>query len=308
MYRKITNKGKKFIEHVVSIQKSNTSLIKGNNGSFPYSINVPDNKIWTANIKKFGKDTLISNNSELGTELIEYYNHYAKEYDIDANVCLAQAYQESGFKTWIYVKNGSTASGLVQFLMGTIYDVVINNNYKNITPIFTQDEISRIIKDLDVIVPDINVYDINYYLPGKNNNPKQEDSIKIREQLHQNFIDNIDVAIKAQCKYLKYCLLNSDDIVATSLFAYNRGIGVLSDLKKLEGRSGNSFRDAVNAYKGDNIKEGLEYVNNIFGILGDPEQKYVLNKFPKRHISIKGYSFGYENELNLSEKYNSFND
>jgi hypothetical protein len=107
----------------------------------------------------------------------------------------AQAHQESGYNVWAYPLS-STASGISQFVVEALYDVVINsragiNQYVPI--LITPPEIALITKNINGDLTDINTYKVKTQL-GRENRPT----------LHQNVIDNPEIMIKAQYRYMKY--------------------------------------------------------------------------------------------------------
>jgi len=293
-YSKITTAGRAFLVDYAKKQSPN-SLLTGNNGEFIYSIDVPVNKQWKSNAKKFNSNVLIEGNVELINELIKYYEHYCELMDLDANFMMAQTYVESNFKVWTYAPKvlNSTASGMIQFLMSTIYHVIIKNNdipdgYEIAR--FTQDEIDRItngISDVtlgsdDQPIPlSVIKNNVKYFKPAENTN-----AMRIRLILHQNLIDNLDIMVKAHCSFMRNNLNIADNYIASALFGYNRGPSYIKP----------SFKETLNTYLksndlyGSGYKEGSHYVAKIF--------KLVSNKF--------GYN---ENrKLDLSKKYNAFND
>lgn len=293
-YTEVTEAGKAFLIDYANKQPTN-SLLQGNNGEFPFSINVPINKTWKSNPKKFNSNTLISSNTELMVELIKYYEHYSKILDLDANFMLAQAYQESMFNVWIYApkKLNSSASGIGQFLMISIYEHIIKNKYKPSgydDIIFTNEEISRITNGISEVTvgSDGNPIPLNdlinnpdYFKPAKTINAQ-----RIRPILHQNLIDNLDIMVKAHCRYMRYNLSLANNYIATALFCYNRGFGYIEK----------NFKDTINKYLQKNnindsgYKEGSEYVLRIF--------KLVSGKF--------GYNDN--RKLDLTKKYDPFID
>ena len=104
-------------------------------------------------------------------------------------------------------------------------------------------------------------------------------------------MNNPDLLIKAQFRYMKYIANRNKHIAANTLFAYNRGSSY----------RGKDYYDIVNKVKSrrgsEYIKEGINYVERIFGILGDRNNVNIKNK-------PKYYYFGYN--LNLDK--NNFNE
>jgi len=155
-YKQLTEKGKSFVRNYCanskksllsgkSAQKYNdvTSKYYNPDGVLPFcDPPTSPSKIWTANIRN-SSGNLISTNQEFGELLILWYDKYGKIYEMDANVLLAQAFQESGYFAWNYPLT-STASGLCQFVSEAVFDIIITNKHSNITPLFTSSEIDKI--------------------------------------------------------------------------------------------------------------------------------------------------------------------
>ena len=286
MNKKITEKGKAFIKYICTRDKRNDSLIRGNNGIMPYVIDPNGNKNinieWVSNAI-FNNDQ-ISNNIKLYDALIFWFEKYGNIYEIDPNILAAQAYIESGYKIWIYTKYNlkgynSTASGISQFTMKTVYQVIQKNNNNVNFEIITQDEKDKIFKNI------INFTDEISFSVSNNNELAQ----KNRYYLHQNIIDNPDIMIKAQARYLKYIGISSksQNLTSVSLFGYNRGPSYAKE----------TYTDSINKYKKKNanneigLNEGLNYVLKIFGVLGDKNNEYVKI----RNYKPKNFYFGYDN-------------
>lgn len=231
---------------------------------------------------------LITNNKEYIDYLIYYYNYYSNIYELDANILIAQAYVESGLKCWNYAPYNSTATGISQFLIGTLYEVAIANSY-NIYPKFEIDEIN--ILTLNITNP----HSASSYVVGagkvlnQNNELFEQYSIarKNRYNILVNSMNNPYLLIKAQFRYMKYIANRNKLIASNTLFAYNRGSSYRGD----------NYYDIVSKVKsikgGDYIVEGVNYVERIFGILGDKENINIKNK-------PKYYYFGYDLDLNKS--------
>ena len=225
--------------------------------------------------------------------LVDIYNMYGEMYDLDANIVLAQSYVESGLKVWNYAPYNSTATGISQFLIGNIYDVIIMNKY-NINPKFSQNEINLMINN--VIEP----YNENSYMVGDtkelNINDKnfktRSKSRKNRYNLLINAMNNPDLIIKAQFRFMKYIAQRNNNIASNTLFAYNRGSNYKAE----------NYIDLVNYVRrvegGEYIKEGVKYVEKIFGLLGDKDNINIKNK-------PKGVYFGYKLDLDQNN-FNSY--
>jgi len=158
-YVSLTEQGKSFIKNVCS--GNGNSLLKWKNSYvLPHcSPECPSSKIWTSNAKHNGVP--ITSNYELGEAIIDWYNKYGEIFDIDANIMAAQAYQESGYKIWNYPPN-STASGISQFIVETIFEIIVKNKYlKDSKYEFTNGEISAITNNLNGNKELISSYKIN---------------------------------------------------------------------------------------------------------------------------------------------------
>ena len=140
----LTNHGKTFIKNVTDYftrTNGDNSLLSGKNGILPYS-DETTNKIWTANVINIKTNSPITNNSQLGDYLIYLFDLYAKQYDIDANVIAAQAFEESEYRIWVYPNTGSTASSISQIVMRTMYEIIYNKVW------LTDEEKNKIISNL----------------------------------------------------------------------------------------------------------------------------------------------------------------
>ena len=281
----LTQKGKEFIEYVC--RGDGDYLISGNNGLLPYSVGVDKDKVWTANIKD-NNGNLITKNSELAPLLIKWFEKYSKIYSLDPNVLAAQAYIESNYKMWNYSEY-STASGINQFICLTTYGVIVDN-FSTITPKMSTAEISAITNTL------VNSNEkVSYKMT--NNNPEitkiaRENHVK----LHQNIIDNPEIMIKAQARYMSYISSRCDKLASTSLFCYSRGIGFVN--KTYSGAINEVKRRKNNKY----LSEGLDYVLKIFGVLGEEINNTYL-AIDKGYKPNK-YWFGYN--LGLGDTFDAF--
>lgn len=144
--KRLTENGKNFIRRVATYfngQKGGSrSLIEGNNGKMVNS-NSPSDKIWVANVINKYTNKVISNNNELAEYLIQLYDEYSAQYAVDANVIAAQGFQESEFRVWVYNNVNSTASGIPQILMKTVYDIIYTYKW------LSTDEKNALIKDME---------------------------------------------------------------------------------------------------------------------------------------------------------------
>ena len=296
---KITEQGKDFIRGVCAA--GGNGLLSGKRTTpLPYS-SVSRSKVWQCNIKDPNSNDpnkLIQNSSELAEAIIFWYEKYAAEYNLDANILVAQAYIESNFIMWAYVANGSTASGISQFIMQTVYDVVVLNMRRRITA-RDQEDINKITNGLK------NPSLLNSYRVNSENNG---DARYNRPILHQNIIDNPDVMIRAQFKYMKHISSRCNNLASTSLFCYNRGASfadkTYSGAIEKAKRRGNDYH-----------VEGVNYVLKIFICLADKTNK-LNQKFGKSNgsrpkpdpINVGGtnenlFYFGYNNLFDENDVY-----
>lgn len=287
----LTQKGKDFITNVCS-NASDNELLYGKssykindisdknynpNGVLPYCIpETLSTKYWTCKPKN-SSGNVITTNEELGEMLIKWFNLYSKQYDLDANIIAAQSYVESGYVLWNYPLT-SSASGIGQFISSAVFEIIISNNDKS----FTTSEIGLLTKNMTGDLSDINSFVVSNTQGRKN-----------RPFLHQNICDNPQIMIKAQCSYMNRIAKRTDGIASSTLFGYSRGPGyVYPSYTK-------SIKNTVNKKNESYVTEGINYVERIFNILGNP--KYIYFKNLKKY----GY-FGYD-QLNITDTFNSFN-
>ncbi len=255
---KLTKEGESFIMKACS---GTNTLLCGSKGILPFSYPQID-RYWIAQPKDDGGKT-ITTNTELGRQLIKWYNKYSAIFELDANILAAQAFQESKYVLWAYPgeKSKSSATGISQFLLGTLYGVVILNSYASKQEYsFTDDEINAITKNCsgDTLNNSL-TFDINSLI-GRYNRPF----------IHQNAMDNPQIMIKAQFAYMKYISSRAKNIASTTLYAYNRGPGYIP-------KGNPSYTQTIFNTKlrkgNDYPKEGIDYVFKIFNYLGNPNNK-----------------------------------
>lgn len=205
-------------------------------------------KVWTSNPAINGG---ISTNAQLGEALIRWYNKYAEEFEMDANIMAAQAYQESAFIVWNYAVN-SSASGISQFVDDAVYDIIMRNSRGGMSAADKEAISKNMIGYTYPETPTKNPFLVDYDL-GRQNRPI----------LHQNIIDNPEIMIKAQFAYMKYIATRCDSLASCTLFGYNRGPGFVKS---------SSYPAAIAAAKsyGNSYEnEGINYVYRIFKNLYD---------------------------------------
>ena len=254
MYSELTQVGINFIRK--KCEGNGNTLLRGVNpeGVLPYcNPKTSSNKIWEA--QAYYNNKLITTNQQLGEALINWYNKYGKLYEMNANVMAAQAYQESLYKIWNYAVT-SSASGISQFKVETIWDYLFQNMVINIdNPIkMTDNEISAIKTGISGDINDINSYVVSTLLGQQN-----------RAIMHQNIINNPEIMIKVQFRYMKYIANKYNSLTSNVLFGYSRGPGYIKT----------TYVDTINTAikikkKGYEI-EGVDYVYKIF--------KYLENNF-----------------------------
>jgi hypothetical protein len=306
-YRKLTVEGKDYIK--AACNGNGNSLLSGKsrdkitkpsseyynpNGVLPLfyprppRTSINEYNTWVNNIVSWISNPAINGNittdSQLGDALIKWYNKYGEIFEMDANVMAAQAYQESRYRVWAYPLT-STASGISQFTSDTAVDIIINNKHTkeieatlpNTNPNllkFSDAEIAKITKNVTGEIKDNATYDIGSALGRKN-----------RPIMHQNITDNPELLIKAQYRYMKYIASRCNSLTSATLFGYSRGpygyayssyILAINKASQHAPVGGKPYED-----------EGINYVFNIFCILGDKNNELSKNK-------INGHYFGYD--------------
>jgi len=290
-YSKLTKDGENFIKAIASYyDNNNLSMLNGNNGSLPYSDKENDATIiWKANvIDEFGN--LIKTNDKFASYLIRLYNKYSSIYQLDANVIAAQAYEESRYKTWAYVKStansvDSTASGIAQINIKTLYDLIYNRHFLD------DSEVAILVNGMEFSdqkfawrkVQKSNEINSSYIPLQKTN----------RRILFQNMIDNPHIIIKAQAALMNFIANRNANLASSALFAYSRGSYLES----------NNYIQIVNQvsmnknYNKSYVDDGLKYVQHIFGYLGDKDNQFVTSL----DNNTKGYWFGYKIDFSFDE-------
>jgi len=244
---KLSESGETFIR---SICNGNGTAHVSGGASYvlPYCTPKSTLKVWTSNQNINGG---IETDGQLADALIRLYNKYGELYSIDPNIMVAQAHTESGLYIWNYAPN-STASGISQFIVGTIHELIISNNRGE----FSNAERQAITKNIN-----------GYTFTSSTSQPKDpflvnnELGRQNREQLHQNTIDNLEIMIKAQFVYMRFISSRCDGLASSALFGYNRGPYYVK---------GTSYVQAITTAKNVSVgyeKEGIDYVYKIFKLL-----------------------------------------
>ena len=281
MSKELTEHGKSFMRKVGEHYGNNdNSLLQGNNGILPFSNETDANKVWVANVKDiFNDNRPVKTNSQFIEYLINLYIEYADEFNVDANIVAAQGFEESEYKTWYYHTDDIrvlTSASIAQLPMDMMYYAIydeeltwLDDNQKN-----------KIINGMEK--PDLpsswrNVENID---PSGKIEDRQRSNHSV---FHQNMIDNPDIVVFIQCRFISYISLNNGNYASSSLFAYNSNwknkstnyIQLLNEFDKKEDVD-------------DTIKQ-CEYVERIFGYLGDPKQENIKKLRPY----VRGFSFNY---------------
>ena len=307
-YKELTIEGKEFIKYYCK-GSGNSNLSgavkkKGNIIALPHSN--ADPKIWVSKAKGFNGEPILTNDA-LANALIWWFNSYSAEYGVDANIIAAQAYQESKYKVWNYhydsVNGSSTASGITQFIATTFWDIVINTKSYTSVKAFNDAEIKLLTIGLEGDVRNVLSYAVSSNGNIKTTPESRALAIRNRAIVHQNITDNPGLLIKAQCRYMKYIAQQCNYSAACALLGYNRGSGYVINLKKYNKANNIDkmvYSDLINQIKNNSetgyVNEGTNYVEKIFGYLGDKDNKYIsLDK-------AKGYWFGYK-ELGLDKPF-----
>ncbi len=267
-FKRLTSEGKDFIRFVC--KGTGNSKISGKKSyNLSYNTN-PEPAIYTANAFN-EKGDQITTNEQLGEALIFWFNDYCEIYQLDANIIAAQTYLESSYALWAYAEHPSSAQGLSQFLSSSLYDVAIGqiSLVNSVLPQFTDDEIDKL--TLNITKPKQQ----NSYI-YKVNNSAVAIAKDNRLQFFQNIINNPNLLIKAQCRFMKSLSERSANVAASALFGYSRGFKYVKD----------TYTKTVTAGKNgtSSYGDGLKYVKRVFEILGK-----------KNDAEPKGYWFGYGN-------------
>jgi hypothetical protein len=237
----------------------------------------------------------ITTNSQLGDAIIKWYDKYGEIFQMDANVLAAQTYQESKYCVWAYPLT-STAAGISQFTSDTVIDIIIKNKHtKEIEATlpktdpnllkFSDAEIAKITKNVTGEIKDNATYDIGSTL-GRENRPI----------MHQNITDNPELLIKAQYRYMKYIASKCNSLTSATLFGYSRGPYGYAYSSYILAINKASQHAPVGVKKEPYEDEGINYVFNIFCILGDKNNELSKNKLPGKHF---GYDKGASGNIDL---------
>lgn len=290
----LTQTGKNFIRTICS--GNSTSLITGK-----YKYNLPFSELenvsvnHTSNANDHLGDRILSN-SQLGEALIFWFDKYAELNNLDANILAALTYQESKYRLWHYSKLTS-GCGITNEISNRIYRFIINQENPD-----TDDEFAVLLfssNEIGAITANTtgSSNSTNYIYKGRLTNQKLKiQAIKNRKVLYQNIINNPEIMIKLMSNIVKVCSIRNNYNTPSALFAYNRDY-------KIKNKSYINLVDQINKKYGDAYcKIGIDYVFNIFRILGDKNN----NKSTKKIDKPKGIYFGYDNIDYTTNNFNAF--
>lgn len=299
----LTPEGKNFIRNVCINENQNNRLLTGNaSKNIGNKIGLPNTEpptpnsyVWVCKPKfpdnptTFEGNRIITTGTELAEALIIWFNTLGKRYQIDANIMAAQAYVESKFQLWTY---SSTAMGISQFTMETIYTVLVNNFNEGLNNIDIQ---NRNIITSGLTNPlDINSYRIN---EGKSRIPNQNKAI-----LHQNLCDNPQILLEAQFKYMRRLSDRTNNLASSALFCYNRGSAFAMSTYSTTIEKAKNYKSGNDS---EYYKEGVDYVLKTFIVLGDKSNALAFNG---RKTKTKNIYFGYDHLFkyidNKNEEFN----
>lgn len=287
MYVRLTEHGKDYIRSFIinnSKQLSGNKTMRNVNFTRYFEVfELPDTTNTNNFEWKIRRGKKYNNVAEYANDLIKWYDEYAKEYEIDANVLGAQTYVESLYYIWDFSErsNGSPAAlGLSQFLPETVKSIAIDNSR------FSESE-----KDLIRFGLSDDYLATNWRF----NTGNEVDELNM-PILHQNLIDNPRLMVKMQADYMNYCANLSGGLASSALFGYNRGPRYIRS----------NYLDSINYFinsKNVDINsrsalEGIEYVFRIFAILGDKDNLTEYTGKPK------GKYFGYDGTNVQNDNFN----
>lgn len=210
---------------------------------------IPPNYVWIASPKD-DNDNLITTPTQYADSLILWFNEYGKKYEINANIIAAQAYHESGYIPWNFPLNG-TASGISQFTMETVHNIIINNRDGS----FVNDEINALLLNLPNSGRDLSVFNTQSGGLGRYN----------RATLHQNISNNPKIMIKAQCSYMNIIANRCGNLASSALFGYNAGpFAVINNQQVVTDNYNNTLRLSKMKFSDSKFNEAIKYVEKIF--------------------------------------------
>jgi len=276
-FKPLTKQGEQFIRDACNANANNLS------GSLPYALgrsNSPANTVFTA--KPMFNGVPISDSATLANALITWFNQYCSDnnYSLDANIIAAQTFVESGYQLWQYSNSGdpnkSSAMGISQLYDNEIWNLFFNGDGAAVTNPKDQS-----IFDAQQAAISVNLNgdltDIRNIVPFSTNSTTSTNLVAIgnRSQLFQNIMNNAEIMIQTQCKYMSQLGVANNNLASSTLFAY----AVSGDI------TSKTYNDAINyAVKlGLPIRDGSNYVQNVFKVLGGRYKK-TLNGFGKDYV------------------------
>lgn len=276
-FKPLTKQGEQFIRDACNANTNNFS------GSLPYALgrsNAQPNTVFTAQSYFQGK--LITDNATLANALIFWFNQYCGDtnYSLDANIIAAQTFVESGYQLWEYSNGGnpnkSSAMGISQLYDNEIWNLFFNGDGESVT-----NPKDQTIFDAQQAAISTNLTgdltDIRNIVPFSTNSTTATNltAIDNRIQLFQNIMNNTEIMIQTQCKYMSQLGVANNNLASSTLFAY----AVSGDI------TSKTYNDAINKAVSLNlpIRDGSNYVQKIFKVLGGLYKK-TLNGFGKDYV------------------------
>lgn len=228
----------------------------------PYIPLTSEGKTYIKKVINKNITTKMLSDSDISMSISVYYDNimlwlekYSKLYNLNTNILASQIDAESSYRPNVYsvYKSKKTglksinAMGITQFLLGTINDVIFNDEFlgKN----FNQTEKNLISKDIT--------------LNDKGFVPKSSKNILLK-----NVSKNPEIMIKAQAVYMFYIASRiKSDLASVCLYCYNRGPAYAKE----------SYSDTIltafkrqgdpKIHESNPNTEGTRYVSKIFNTL-----------------------------------------
>lgn len=245
---KIGSIGKEFIREICNAGgENNKSLLSGRNDYLNNLLNI-GSKLWTSDPSKNGG---IVYNRDLSNKIIQWYEYYCNIAQIDVNFLIAQTFEESSFRVWVFSE--SDDMGLTQFSIPTFYDYGIKNNDSEFSKInITNDDREKLTNNVDNSIAYLEITYKNW-----------ENFRVVGETIFQNIIDNPEILVKMQVKYMETISNQYNKLASNVLFGYNRGPGYIKStyfqtVKDDERKNGSEKADG-----------GVKYVHKVFRRLYD---------------------------------------
>lgn len=274
-FKSLTRNGEAFITKACNENTNNFS------GSFPYVLgrsNVTGGTVVTANSKYQGSP--ITDNETYVKALIFWFNQYSEQYQLDANIVAAQTFIESSFKLWEYSNSGddtkSSAMGLCQLYDNEIWDLFFTTTREEVT--IPKDQ--TLYDDQKLIISmnlSGDLTDIRNIVPYQDNSTADTNATAIanRGQLFQNIMNNTEIMIQVQCRYMSEIGQRNNNLASSSLFAYATN-GYLTSA---------TYNEVINNAAKANlpVKPGIDYVDKVFKLLGG-KYKSIFGDFGRDYV------------------------